>query len=69
MDICLALIPWKLLWGLKMRRKERFAVAVAMSMGVLYVNDRHSGLLSLLTAFLPTVLVLRHSSRLPNCGP
>jgi len=34
-DLTLALIPWKLLWGLPIRKKEKFGAAVAMSMGVL----------------------------------
>lgn len=35
MDIVLALLPWKVIWGLKMCKKERLGVAVAMSLGVL----------------------------------
>jgi len=35
MDITLALIPWKLIMGLQMKKKEKFGAAVAMSMGVL----------------------------------
>jgi len=35
MDLCLAFIPWTLIWGMTMRRKEKIAVAIAMSMGVL----------------------------------
>jgi len=35
MDIILALLPWKLLWTLQMKRKERIGAAIAMSMGVL----------------------------------
>ncbi|KAK3312689.1 hypothetical protein B0H66DRAFT_643870 [Apodospora peruviana] len=34
MDIVLALLPWSVVWGLQMRRKEKIGVAVAMSMGV-----------------------------------
>ena len=34
MDIVLALLPWKLVWPLNMRRKEKIGVIVAMSMGV-----------------------------------
>jgi hypothetical protein len=37
MDITLALIPWKLIMGLQMKKKEKFGAALAMSMGVLYV--------------------------------
>ncbi len=35
MDISLALLPWKIVWKLQMKKKERVGVAVAMSMGVL----------------------------------
>ncbi|KAK3328721.1 hypothetical protein B0H66DRAFT_578817 [Apodospora peruviana] len=34
MDITLALLPWKIIWQLQMRQKERIGVAVAMSMGI-----------------------------------
>lgn len=35
MDIVLAMIPWKIIWGLKMSRKEKIGVLFAMSMGIL----------------------------------
>ncbi len=35
MDFALALLPWKLLSGLTMKKKERIGAALAMSMGVL----------------------------------
>ncbi len=35
MDFVLAMIPWKIIWGLQMKKKEKFGVAIAMSMGVL----------------------------------
>jgi hypothetical protein len=35
MDFTLALLPWKLIWGLQMKKKEKVGVAVAMSCGVL----------------------------------
>jgi len=35
MDLSLALLPWKLIWGLQMKRKEKIGVAVAMSCGIL----------------------------------
>lgn len=35
MDIVLALLPWKIIWNLKMGKKEKLGVAVAMSLGVL----------------------------------
>lgn len=38
MDVCLALLPWKVLWGLQMRRIEKIGVALAMSLGLLCVG-------------------------------
>lgn len=35
MDIALAMLPWKVIWNLKMDRKDKFGVAIAMSLGVL----------------------------------
>lgn len=35
MDVVLALLPWSVIWGLQMKRKEKIGVALAMSMGVL----------------------------------
>ncbi|KAK4157290.1 hypothetical protein C8A00DRAFT_40266 [Chaetomidium leptoderma] len=35
MDFTLALLPWKFLWGLQMKRKEKIGVGIAMSMGIL----------------------------------
>ncbi len=37
MNLALAMLPWKLIWGLNMRKQERIGVAVTMSCGVLYV--------------------------------
>ncbi|OIW32896.1 hypothetical protein CONLIGDRAFT_695133 [Coniochaeta ligniaria NRRL 30616] len=34
MDFVLALLPWKIIWNLQMKGKEKFGVAVAMSMGI-----------------------------------
>lgn len=34
-DFILALLPWAMLWNLNMKNKEKFGVAVAMSLGVL----------------------------------
>ncbi|KXH29876.1 hypothetical protein CNYM01_02927 [Colletotrichum nymphaeae SA-01] len=34
MDIVLAILPWKIIWGLTMTKKEKFGVLTAMSMGV-----------------------------------
>ncbi|KAJ6024363.1 hypothetical protein N7540_005160 [Penicillium herquei] len=33
-DFVLALLPWTIVWNLQMRRKEKFGVAFAMSLGV-----------------------------------
>ncbi|KAF6838244.1 hypothetical protein CPLU01_02605 [Colletotrichum plurivorum] len=33
MDIVLAIVPWKIIWGLTMTKKEKFGVSLAMSMG------------------------------------
>lgn len=35
MDILLALLPWRMIWKLQMKKKEKVAIALAMSMGVL----------------------------------
>jgi hypothetical protein len=35
MDFILAVLPWAVLWKLQMRRREKFGIAIAMSMGVL----------------------------------
>ena len=34
-DICLALLPWKIIMGTPLRNREKAGVAIAMSMGVL----------------------------------
>lgn len=38
MDFALALLPWKIVWKLQMKKKERIGVAIAMSMGVVYAS-------------------------------
>ena len=35
MDLCFALIPWKVVMGLQMKKQEKLGVVIAMSMGVL----------------------------------
>jgi hypothetical protein len=37
MDISLALLPWKILWGLSMRMTDKLGVCLAMSLGLLCV--------------------------------
>ncbi|CAI4214971.1 unnamed protein product [Parascedosporium putredinis] len=34
MDVALSILPWKIIWHLRMTRKEKMGVLVAMSMGV-----------------------------------
>lgn len=36
-DIVLAVLPWRIIWGMSMTTKEKLGVLCAMSMGVLYV--------------------------------
>ena len=38
MDFVLALLPWKLIYGLRMRTTDKIGISVAMSMGILYVE-------------------------------
>lgn len=38
MDVVLALCPWVMLWKLSMTKREKFGVAICMSMGVVYVS-------------------------------
>jgi len=50
MDISLALLPWKVLWNLKMRTAEKIGVGIAMSLGLLWVDlvlqqDRADGVI------------------------
>ncbi|KAF3805819.1 hypothetical protein GCG54_00005185 [Colletotrichum gloeosporioides] len=33
MDFLLALVPWKLIWGMRMRKHEKLGICVAMSLG------------------------------------
>jgi len=33
MDFVLAILPWPLIWGLQMKKKEKLGVAIAMSLG------------------------------------
>jgi hypothetical protein len=48
MDLTLAMLPWKVIWKLQMRRAEKMGIAVAMSMGVLYFS--HIGITSCINA-------------------
>jgi hypothetical protein len=35
MDVILALLPWVVLWGLEMKKREKVGIALAMSMGIM----------------------------------
>jgi hypothetical protein len=35
LDVALALIPWKLIWGLPLKTKEKIGVSIGMSLGIL----------------------------------
>jgi hypothetical protein len=35
MDLCFAIFPWTVILGLQMKKKEKFGIAIAMSMGIL----------------------------------
>jgi len=62
MDFVLALLPWTVVWGLTMRKTEKIGVAVAMSMGVLYVPARGSRRRSL------PVVPCADKNRVPSAG-
>jgi len=34
-DIVLSLLPWTLIWNLRMRKREKIGIGIAMSMGIL----------------------------------
>jgi hypothetical protein len=59
-DITLAMLPWKFLWSLQMKRSEKMGVGLAMSMGVF------AGITAIVkTTKLPTVLSADISTLLP----
>lgn len=35
MDVTLAILPWRIIWGLQMRTAEKIGVCVATSLGIL----------------------------------
>ncbi|KAK3328780.1 hypothetical protein B0H66DRAFT_539339 [Apodospora peruviana] len=41
-DFCFAILPWFVVWGLNMKRKEKLLVACGLSLGVLYVWLPHT---------------------------
>ena len=38
MDFALAILPWHVVLGLNMKRKEKLTVACGLSLGILYVE-------------------------------
>lgn len=38
MDFILALLPWQIVYSLTMKRKDKFTVAIGLSLGILYVT-------------------------------
>jgi len=40
LDIILAILPWPLIWTLQMTKREKFGVALAMSMGFMCVVSK-----------------------------
>ncbi|KAK4149363.1 hypothetical protein C8A00DRAFT_47010 [Chaetomidium leptoderma] len=56
MDFVLALLPWKVIWKLQMKRKEKVGVALAMSMGILkLIRCSAGGTAIVKTAVIPTL--------------
>jgi len=66
MDLLLALLPWKIVLGLQMKKKEKLGVAVAMSMSVLWVPHLVSVRLSWLTAVQCCRLGIRQGRTTPR---
>lgn len=58
-------MPWAMLWNLNMKKKEKFGVAIAMSLGVLYASR--------CTSYTPSLTVAAPdpspSSNAPNSKP
>lgn len=38
MDVILAFLPWIVLWNLETKKREKAGIALAMSMGFMYVD-------------------------------
>lgn len=49
MDFVLAILPWHVVMGLNMKRKEKLTVAFGLSLGILFVTHPHLTLPSPLT--------------------
>ncbi|KAK0745585.1 hypothetical protein B0T18DRAFT_327098, partial [Schizothecium vesticola] len=45
-DLVLAFLPWKIIWCLPFRKRDKFGLVALMSLGVLYIS---------LPSFLPAV--------------
>lgn len=63
MDFVLALLPWHVVMGLNMKRKEKLTVACGLSLGILYVpiNNLSACLLHLITTLHSLVLMTNGS--------
>lgn len=59
-DFILALLPWKMIFNLQMKRSERISVAIALSMGVL------AGVTGIMKAVTGYMLM---DVRNPDCKP
>lgn len=46
MDFVLAILPWHVVMGLNMKRKEKLTVAFGLSLGILYAPSFHFSPLS-----------------------
>ncbi|KAE9366583.1 hypothetical protein N431DRAFT_495054 [Stipitochalara longipes BDJ] len=74
MDFTLALLPWKVIWPLQLKRVEKVGIAVAMSMGVLIlVNavdlvmwDITEASVTMIAACIPVLRVLLREVRASN---
>ena len=52
MDFVLAMLPWKLLLSMRMRKREKLGIIIAMSMGILYVYHPSCAILSFLSTII-----------------
>lgn len=58
MDLVLALIPWKMIWGLQMRKQEKIGISIAMSCGVI----------ASMTSFIRMTKIADQDQLNPNLG-
>jgi hypothetical protein len=66
MDITLALLPWKLIWGLNMKKQEKIGVAIAMSCGILYVSDSSNAAKCLTRACSAGITAIIKTAKIPS---